>query len=190
MKSTLVARLALLLAGILAVLVVLAWLPVPEARQESRASVSLVINQPRQVVWEVISDLAHADDYVPNLDSVTLQPGQSGGEGASRRVVGSDGRELDETVIEWREGEGMVLRLHRGDDAPFPFARARFEYQLQAMSPAVTAVHLNLVYQPRYGWLGQLLDRWVLAATVERQVMGVASGLKRVAEAQPQNRNL
>ena len=73
---------------------------------------------------------------------------------------------------------------------PFPSPRARFEYQLQAMSPDVTAVHLSLAYQPRFGWLGQLLDRWVLAATVEQQVMGVATGLKRAAEEQAWNRNM
>lgn len=189
MKAALAAKLCLLLAAVLVVLLVLAWIPAPEARRESRASVSLVVHQPRQVVWEVISDLADADAYVPNLESVTLQPGIASGVGASRRVVNSDGRVLDETVTEWREGEAIVLRLHRDDDAPFPFARASFEYRLQAMSPDVTAVHLTLVYQPRYGVLGQLLDRWVLADAVEQQVMGVATGLKRAAEERAWNRN-
>lgn len=187
MTAKLAGRIALAVVGFLLLLILLAWLPLPD-RPDSRASVSLIIEQPQYAVWEVISDLAHGDNYVSDLQSISLQPGIATGVGATRRVLASDGRELDETVTQWQEGEGFTLRLHNGERAPFPFDQASFEYRLDAMSAEATAVHLSLVYRPRYGVLGQFLNDLVLASAVEKQVMGVASGLKRYCDEQASSR--
>ena len=181
MKSLVAAKILLVLICAGLTLVVLAWIPTP-GRQQSRASVSMVIEQPQQQVWNLISDLAGASNYVPGVERVKITSNYASGEGASRRVYKAQGDWLDETVTQWYDGLGFNLRLHQGDAAPFPFASASFEYSLQSLSADATAVHLSLVYQPRYGLLGQVLDGWFLGSRVEKQVMGVATGLKQYSE--------
>lgn len=181
MKSLLAAKILLVFIIAALTLVVLAWVPTP-GRQQSRASVSMVLEQPQQQVWNIISDLAQASNYVPGVERVEITSNLSTGEGASRRVYKAQGDWLDETVTQWYDGLGFNLRLHQGDAAPFPFASASFEYNLQALSATATAVHMSLVYQPRYGLLGQVLDGLFLGGQVEKQVMGVAQGLKQYSE--------
>jgi ribosome-associated toxin RatA of RatAB toxin-antitoxin module len=181
MKSLLAAKILLVLICAALTLVVLAWVPTP-GRQQSRASVSMVVDLPQQQVWNLISDLTQASNYVPGIERVEITSNYSTGEGASRRVYKAQGDWLDETVTQWYVGLGFNLRLHQGDGAPFPFTSASFEYSLQPLSTGATAVHLSLVYQPRYGLLGQVLDSWFLGGQVEKQVMGVATSLKQYSE--------
>jgi ribosome-associated toxin RatA of RatAB toxin-antitoxin module len=180
-KSLLAAKLLLVLVGAVLTVAVLAWVPIP-GRQQSRASVSLVLNQGPQQVWRLVSDLKQASNYVPDIERVEILSSSDAGVGASGRLYKSQTDWLDETVTQWYEGQGLTLRLHRGDDAPFPFASASFEYRLQPLSAGATAMHLSLVYQPRYGLLGQLLDGLFLAGQVEQRVMGVAQGLKQYSD--------
>ncbi len=181
MKSLLAAKLLLVLLCAVLSVAVLAWVPIP-GRQQSRASVSLVLDQGPQQVWRLVSDLEQASNYLPDIERVEVLSSSGSGVGASRRLYKSQTDWLDETVTQWYEGQGLTLRLHRGDNAPFPFASASFEYNLQALSAGATAMHLSLVYQPRYGLLGQLLDSLFLAGQVERQVMAVALGLKQYSD--------
>ena len=181
MKSLLAAKILVVLVCAALTLVVLAWVPTP-GRQQSRASVSMVVDLPQQQVWNLISDLEQVSNYAPGVERVEITSNYSTGEGASRRVYKAQGDWLDETVTQWYDGLGFNLRLHQGDAAPFPFARASFEYNLQPLSAAATAVHLSLVYQPRYGLLGQVIDGLFLGGQVEKQVMAVATGLKQYSE--------
>jgi ribosome-associated toxin RatA of RatAB toxin-antitoxin module len=134
-------------------------------------------------VWDLVSDLEAASHYLPDIERIEILGGSDRGVGASRRLFTSQSDWLDATVLEWDEGRGLVLQLHRGDQAPFPFANASFEYTMQALSAEATAVHLSLVYLPRYGLLGQLLDSMFLGDRAEQQVMAVAKGLKRYSNA-------
>ncbi|MGH8355325.1 MAG: SRPBCC family protein, partial [Pseudomonas sp.] len=128
----------------------------------STASHSLLIDLPREQVWSKLRDLTLAAHYVPDLTGCQLHPGPERGLGASRRVLQKNGQWLDETVSEWHEGEGFLIRLHRGaKGAPAPFREAWFRY---AIAPAGerTRFTASLIYQPAGGVLGRLLDHLLL----------------------------
>ncbi len=135
--------------------------------------------------WNRLRDLRAAAHYVPGVVRVELTGERREGIGASRRVLREDGDSIDESVIEWRDGEGFSLRLHREEDGPPPpFERAEFRYALVPRG-AGSRVTTELRYTLRWGALGRLLDRLAIEGVVREQVRGVAAGLARYCDEGP-----
>jgi ribosome-associated toxin RatA of RatAB toxin-antitoxin module len=181
MKSLLLAKISLVVAILLLSLVVLAWVPMP-GQSQTRASVSLLVEQSPERVWQLVSELDQAARYLPDVERIEMLTVANGGVGAARRLYLSGGDQVDETVIEWREGTDIALAIQREQKPPFPFADLRFEYNLKGLSAEATAVHLSLVYGPRYGLLGQVLDGLVLESRAEKKLMAIASALKKYSD--------
>ena len=98
--------------------------------------------------------------------------------GASRRVHMKRGF-LDESVVDWHEGQGLVLRLHRAEQGPpFPFRQASFRYALLPEGDARTRLVLSLDGDLRGGRLGE----WLLAGALRRTVAKIAVNLKAFYE--------
>ena len=94
--------------------------------------------------WEKLSDLSLADRYVPGVKSVRFVSQNRTGHSTSRIVESSAG-ELQETVVEWNEGTGFLLRLHRGDGPPTPMREATFRYAIEP-DGVTTRVVLTMTY--------------------------------------------
>ena len=124
----------------------------------------------QQEAWGKLRDLSLAGNYVPGLTAVELTTGQREGVGASRRVQQGQRIVLDETVVEWRDGEGFSLRLHRGDRGPLPPMReAYFDYGIECEDGSVY-LHNAMRYSVGLGPLGWLLDVLLLRLVVARSV--------------------
>jgi hypothetical protein len=142
------------------------------------ASHSVVLNLTQQAAWAKLRDLSLAPHYVPGLTGCQFHPGAREGVGASRRVLRKNGQYLDESVVQWQEGTGFVLRLHKGgNDSPFPFREARFSYALQAQGNA-TGITLEMNYRLRGG---RLLEG-LLAKAFNNVVRQIAENLKAFYE--------
>ncbi|MFB3078523.1 MAG: SRPBCC family protein, partial [Lysobacterales bacterium] len=116
--------------------------------------------------WEKLRDFSQADQYVPGLTGLEITTAHTEGEGASRRVFQGRKLVLDETVIEWREGEGFTLRLHRGDKGPIPpLTEAVFEYGLRERDGKVY-LHNRMCYRVGLGPLGSLLHKMAIGKAV------------------------
>lgn len=181
MKSLLLAKLSLVLLSILVLVAVLALVPMP-GQSQTRVSVSLLLEQSPERVWQLVSQLDQAANYLPEVERVEMRGGATAGEGASRRLYFSGGEQVDETVIRWYEGTGIALQVEQDQQPPFPFADVVFEYNLKGVAADATAVHLSLVYEPRFGLLGQVLDGLLLESREEKKLMAVASGLKQYSD--------
>lgn len=146
----------------------------------AQASTELAI--PRDRAWEILRDLGIAHRYVPGLVRTEIRSAQTQGVGATRRVYRKGERGLDETVTEWEEGHGFLLRLTQPDGtAPAPFARASFRYRLDDLPGQAgrSRMTITLEYEPRWGAFGRLLDRLVLARAVagmQRELAGRIKG--------------
>lgn len=139
----------------------------------------VIIAMPRARAWEKLRDLGLAHNYVPGLVRTEITTGVRTGVGASRRVYQSETRFLDETVIDWGEGHGFVIRLHQGNKgAPAPFSEATFRYWLDDAEDGNTSLCTTLAYTVRWGLLGRLLDRLVLAKAIRSSTRDVAICLK------------
>ncbi|WP_433769872.1 SRPBCC family protein [Pseudomonas putida] len=139
-------------------------------------SVLLDLNLP--AAWAKLRDLSLAPHYVPGLTGCQFHPGAREGVGASRRVLRKGGQYLDESVVQWREGAGFELRLHKGgNDSPFPFRQASFSYGLQPQGNG-TRITLQMHYSLRGG---RLMER-LLGKAFDKVVRQIAENLKAYYE--------
>lgn len=111
--------------------------------------------------WESLEDLTAAQHYVPRVTGVEFTTSSHRDVGASRRVALGPDDYLDETVVEWAEGEGFRLRLHKGDDGPpTPFGEAFFRYRLVSDAEG-DRMETTMSYTVLWGPIGRLLN-WVV----------------------------
>ncbi|WP_372863086.1 SRPBCC family protein [Spongiibacter sp.] len=147
------------------------------------ASARVVIDMPRELAWELLKDLSLAHHYVPGVLRCELHEGPRQGLGASRRVYQKMGRWMDETVTEWNEGSGFVIRLHRGDKGPSaPFKQAQFRYRLEDAGHGQTALTTSLVFDMRWGALGRSLYRRLMAGAFRGIIRDISVSMKAFYE--------
>ena len=147
-----------------------------------RVAVQFVADIPPAPAWSLLQDLSLPHNYVPGITRTEIMSGSTRGVGAHRRVYGQRGDFLEETVIEWREGEGFVIRLHRGDKPMAPFTRAEFCYSLRPCDGDQTLVELAIVFQMPGGTLGEKLGAWFIRPAMEKRLVQVAAGMKHFYE--------
>lgn len=142
------------------------------------AAHSVQLDLTPHATWTKLRDLSLAPHYVPGLTGYQFHPGPQEGLGASRRVLRKGGQYLDESVVQWQEGTGFVLRLHKGSsDSPLPFRQASFSYALQ---PAGDGTRITL--QMSYSLRGGRLMEWLLAGAFNKVVRQIAENLKAYYE--------
>ena len=102
-------------------------------------SADVIIDMPRAQAWETLSDISLAHHYVPGIVRTEIVSEQAMGVGASRYVYRNAKSYIQETVEEWRDGEGPDAepngverewsdRIHRlllGDEAESPDRRGQ-----------------------------------------------------------------
>jgi hypothetical protein len=101
------------------------------------------------------------------------------GVGASRRVFQAKGKPLDETVEEWDDGYGFLIRLHNGDKPPAPFKQAWFDYRIADGPNGTTIFKPSLRYVMPWGPLGAVLNALVVEKFALGNVRKVAENFKR-----------
>ncbi|WP_336335110.1 SRPBCC family protein [Pseudomonas putida] len=142
------------------------------------ASHSVALDLSQDEAWEKLRDLSLAPHYVPGLTGCRFHPGAQEGLGASRRVMRKGGQWLDETVVQWQDGSGFVLALHKEDaGAPFPFRQASFRYWLEAVGDDCR-ISTSLHYRLRGGRLAE----WLLAKAFDKVVREIGENLKAYYE--------
>ena len=140
------------------------------------------IDLPPDTCWAKLRDLTLADRYVPSVHAVDIDTAEREGVGASRTVHLDRGMKMNETVEEWHDGQGFLLRLHRGDAPIAPlFSANTFRYAIEPEGD-VTAMTLTMSYEPR-GAITGVICRLVAAPMFERQLKEIGARLKAFYEA-------
>ena len=144
------------------------------------ASYQVTIDIPREDAWQLMQDLTVPHKYVPGLIKTEMHTEQLKGVGTSRRVF-KKMMALDETVTEWKEGEGFTLRLHDGEkDKPLP--KSFFRYSIAETSDGKTLFTATMGYTFWLGALGQLIDAPIVFPIVQGQIRDVALAVKHYYE--------
>lgn len=152
----------------------------PALRHSETAEV--IIDLPREQVWERLRDLGKAHYYVPLLLNTTVNTVQKEGVGASRTVFPKGMKPMDETVIEWNEGYGFTIRLHRGDRPAAPFKEAVFVYAIEDAGNGKTRFKPAIRYTLPGGAIGNALGNLLLGRVMRGNVEQVAQKLKQYYE--------
>jgi hypothetical protein len=153
-----------------------------EITADSSATAEILVALPRAQVWERLRDLGIAHYYVPGLTDTRFTTAQREGVGTSRKVYQKGMAPMDETVVEWREGYGFVLRLHNGDKAPLIFKQAYFSYAIEDAGPQQTRFRPALIYTLRWGACGRLLDRLFINRSSGAMLRKLARSFKQFYE--------
>ena len=140
---------AVIALGMTTAALVAAGLLAPGTPLSARSEVTL--RHPATEVWTALSNLSQAHLYVPGITRTEITSDAARGIGTSRRVYDADGTYLNETVSEWTEGDGFVLRLHNdGGKAPAPFTAARSTLSILRMpqkKQLLKTKHLKIRHQ-------------------------------------------
>ena len=144
----------------------------------SKASFHVHVGVSREKAWGLLRDLSLAHNYVPGLVATEITTEYKEGVGASRKVYQSQTKGIDETVEEWNDGCGFLIRLHRGDAGPpLPFKNAWFRYAIADDGDGIKLT-TSLVYVMRWGLIGQFLDRILLNRIIKGRIRDVGLSLK------------
>ncbi|NND66597.1 MAG: SRPBCC family protein [Halioglobus sp.] len=142
-----------------------------------QATADIIIDLPRAEAWAKLRDISLAHNYVPGIIKTEVVTAEREGVGASRYVYRSAKSYLQETVTEWREGEGFRIKLHKGDKPAPPFREAFFNYQLDEAGPGQTRFTATLGYQMPWGVFGEWLGRR-MQGFVQSTVADVTAAMK------------
>ncbi len=142
-----------------------------------KVSTQLVLDMPRERAWEKLRDISLAHNYVPGIIRTAIVSEQREGVGASRHVYRNAKSYIQETVIEWDEGHGFLIRLHRGDKPAPPFRNAWFRYRLDDEGADKTLFTASLEYELPWGALGALLEKR-MEKVVQATIDDVATAMK------------
>ncbi len=140
-------------------------------------SAQTIIDIPLHEAWEKLSDISVAHHYVPGLVKTEIITDQQTGIGASRYVYRSEKSYIQETVEEWQEDEGFLIRLHKGEKPAPPFRQAWFRYALSPQDSHSTLFTAELRYDMPWGRLGQWLGS-KMAGFVQSTIADVAMSMK------------
>jgi hypothetical protein len=135
----------------------------------TEVSTRIVIDMPRAAAWEKLRDISLAHNYVPGIVNTRVVSEQAEGVGASRYVYRNAKSFIQETIVEWQEGSGFLIRLHRGAKPAPPFRNAWFRYQLDDEGQDRTLFTASLKYELPWGAFGGWLEKRmkkVVAATI------------------------
>jgi len=112
-----------------------------------------LIDLPIDQCWDKLKDYSAPHNYVPDVLDTKIIGDQKEGVGALRKVYmpnATDG--LDETVIEWNEGSGFTIRMHKGDKRAIPiFDEIRFQYLIKDAGNNQTWFRPTMMFKPRFG---------------------------------------
>ncbi len=143
------------------------------------AAYTVILDMTREKAWEKLRDFTLAPNYVPGVNGVQITTEKKEGLYASRKVLP---KKMDETVVEWNDGFGMLLKLHNGDKgAPAPFKEAFFRYAM-ADNGEKTKFTLSLIYSMGMGGFGRFLEKLFLSKMFVSVVRDVAISLKSFYE--------
>ena len=142
-----------------------------------KVSAQIVLDMPRERAWQKLRDISLAHNYVPGIVKTEIVSEPREGVGASRYVYRNARSYIQETVVEWDEGRGFLIRLHRGDKPAPPFRNAWFRYQLADEGADKTLFTASLEYELPWGAAGGWLEKR-MEKVVQATISDVATSMK------------
>ena len=145
-------------------------------------SAQVLIDMPVGEAWAKLRDISLAHNYVPGIVKTVIVSDKKEGVGASRYVYRNARSYIQETVEEWQEGTGFLIRLHKGDKPPAPFRQAEFSYRIDKLDDKRCKLTTTMIYEMPWGPVGKLLNALLFAKVVKGNVRDVVLCLKQYYE--------
>lgn len=138
----------------------------------------VTINQPKDKVWAILSDLTAMRNYMPGIQSVRFTSESKRGVGTARHCIFDDGVELHEKVYQWDEGNGYTLETTQFVKVPMKSNQITFSLTSDGDK---TIVSQSMQYQMKGGLIAPLMERFA-TGMMKKALDGALQGLKQYAE--------
>lgn len=152
----------------------------------TRFSAEIWIDAPQESVWTKIADLGAVQDYNPSVSKSYYTSEKREGLGASRHCDLLPFGEVEERIVDWREGDSYAIEIYDGKKLP-PLKSAVGRLTAKPNGDGAT-VRFDIEYELKFGLLGELLDRLMVRPRFKKVGPALLGGLKRYLEAGEGNR--
>lgn len=150
-------------------------------------SVRRTIGASASDVWAVLDDFGGVAKYNPRVASSSIVDGPQTGTGATRACSFTDGGRVEERIVEYDPGERYVVEFV--DLGDVPLKRNVVEVAVEPTAESEATVEMTTTFAPKYGPLGWLLAKLVMASKFEETFEDVLRGLESyVVEAAEETR--
>jgi len=139
------------------------------------------IDASKNEVWAVLADFGNIYRYSPTVLQSYSSNDKPRGLGAERHVEMSfEGTSGNERIVEWHEGQKMVLELYNGQNMP-PWKNAVAEFSVREHNGG-TMVQAAFNYDMKFGPIGALMDRFMIQPQFGETFGSQLAGLKHHVE--------
>ena len=142
----------------------------------------IMINLTHAECWEKMRDISLAGNYIPNVEKIQIITPQKEGVGASRKAFLTKGKKVvDETVIEWNDGDGFTLKLDVKGKRVLPwFDEFYFRYHIEKADHK-TLFRPGILYEPRVKFMVGL-QRIIFDCVMGRELKVICASMKAYYE--------
>ena len=130
-------------------------------------------------VWAVLADFPNIATWNAGVAKSFATSDSTGGVGARRHCDLAPFGELEETVKEWDDTRRMVISIDSAKK--LPIAHGEVTFVLNATDDA-TEVNVNYAYQPKFGFLGQIMGSVALDGQLTKGFNGFLKDLDAASQ--------
>ena len=141
---------------------------------------SIRIDAPKEKVWAAFADFGNIQNFHPGLKSSHSTSQARGGVGATRQCVLKPMGTIQERIVEWKEGESILVDIYEGKNMPpldFDNTQARFTTRTEGSQTVVT---MTMRYRAK--GLGGLVMGPMMKSQFSAVVPKILQGLKFYVE--------
>ena len=140
--------------------------------------VERIIEAPRSNVWTVLADFPNIASWTPGVPSSFSTSDATEGVGAQRHCDLAPAGALEETIQVWEPEARLEISIDSARGLPIHRGLAKF-----ALEPneSGTRVIVAYSYQPKFGFLGELMGRLVMDGQLTKGFPGLLEDLDRAA---------
>jgi hypothetical protein len=140
---------------------------------------TITIDAPAHLVWNKISQITDVQDWSSTVNEAHYHTEEQRCVGAGRTcdVVGLG--TLVEDVVEWNENESYTVSVK---GMPRIVKEARGTWHVQTSGPKTTLVTTKFLVQTRYGFIGALMEKFLLGPNLGKSIEGLQAEFKKHAE--------
>ena len=139
------------------------------------------VDASKKEVWSVLADFGDIYRFSPTVRQSYSSNDKPSGLGAERHVEMSfEGTSGYERIVEWHEGQKMVLELYDGQNMP-PWKNALAEFSVREHNGG-TMVRAAFNYDMKLGPIGALMDRFMIQPQFGETFGSQLAGLKQYIE--------
>lgn len=140
----------------------------------------VLINAPKEKVWEILADFGNIAKFNLNLRSSHSTSKANGGIGATRHCDLAPMGSIEERIVDWVEGVGYSVDIYDGKGTP-PFKTAIAHIKMSEAGKQ-TRVTMEMDYSIKFGPVGAAMDRIMIRSQFAKALPRLLQGLKIYAE--------